>query len=112
MENHLWRRTEAAKEELRQWTTDNPEATESEVSDVIGEIADTSMPVYNGEILGIAFDNHAMATNEPECGPAFSGEATPINIIAANIYEHIEAALWEEWRRIVAERGSGDETEA
>jgi hypothetical protein len=36
-----------------------------------------------------------MATEEPELGPAFDGKPTPVNIIAANIYEHLVEFLNE-----------------
>lgn len=104
-EDRLWRKAEMAREEFRQWVKDNtPGASDEEVGDVIHEIADTSVPVYNFEILQIAAQNNMMALSVPECGPAFDGTPTPINIIAANIYEYIEAELWDEWRKIQIER--------
>ena len=36
-----------------------------------------------------------LATTEPEIGPAFGGEPTAVNIIAANIYEDICNHLYE-----------------
>lgn len=98
----LTERENMARQELREWATDNPD--DGDPGDQIHEIADGATPVYNGELLDIAAMHNAIALSVPECGPAFSGEATPINIIAANVYEHIEAALWDEWRDIETER--------
>jgi len=91
-----------AREELRGWAKDNPENTEPH--DAIHEIADGSVPVYNHDILALAADDCGLATTEPELGPAFDGTPTPINIIAANIFEAIYDNLWEEWRGIESDR--------
>lgn len=68
-----------------------------EISDIIHEIADSNTPIYNWGILQYAANNIQLAVDEPEIGPAFDGTPTPVNIIAANIYEAIEADLWEYW---------------
>lgn len=68
-----------------------------DIGDVISEIADTNTPIYTYNILQYAVNNLNLATDEPEIGPAFDGTPTPINIIAANIYEAIAADLWEYW---------------
>jgi hypothetical protein len=81
-----------AIEELREWVIEN---SGEEVHDVITEITDSSVPVYNYAILQLALDNLHLALDEPELGPAFDGSPTPINIIAANIYEYINQALWD-----------------
>jgi hypothetical protein len=73
------------------------------VADVIAEIADGSVPVYYSELLELAAQDNNLALNEPELGPAFDGAPTPVNIIAANVYESVTEALYEEWRAIVAE---------
>ena len=82
--------------ELRQWHADNPEATEPH--DAIFEIADNAVPIYTGDLLRLAAENLQLATDEPELGPAFDGKPTPVNIIAANVFEHVEAALWAAWQ--------------
>lgn len=74
-----------------------------EPHDVIHEIADSSVPVYTSDLLALANENNALATDEPELGPAFDGMSTPVNIIAANVYEAVEAALCEAWSAMTAE---------
>lgn len=83
----------SAQSDLDDWIKDNP--GNDEPHDTIFEIADSSTPIYTGDILQCAMDNLSLATAEPELGPAFDGKPTPINIIAANIFEYIESALWE-----------------
>jgi len=94
--------------ELREWRADHPD---DEPHDAIHEIADTSVPVYTGDLLRLAAENLHLATDEPELGPAngsnFDGTNSPINIIAANIFEHIESALWDAWEEI--EKGVDDD---
>lgn len=74
-----------------------------EPHDVIHEIADGCVPVYTSELLQLAAESNGLAIDTPELGPAFDGAPTPANIIAANVFEAIEAELWEEWRQIEAE---------
>lgn len=95
-----------AVEELRQWQTDHPD--ESEPHDAIHEIADTAVPVYTGDLLRLAAENLQLATDEPELGPAFDGTPTPVNIIAANVFEHIEQALWAAWQEMLDEEADDD----
>ena len=64
--------------------------------DLIHEVANSNVPIYYADILEVAIDDIHIATNEPEI-PAFNGSPTPINIIAANIFEAVENALWEWW---------------
>ena len=89
-----------AIQELKEWAIDN---YPDDPGDVINEIADSYVPVYNHDILRLAVDNINLALNEPELGPAFDGSPTPINIIAANIYEYIEQALYDAWNDIEEE---------
>lgn len=81
------------QDELIAWMKDNP--GNDEPHDTIHEIADSSVPIYTADILRCALANISLAVDEPELGPAFDGTPTPINIIAANIFEYIEAQLWE-----------------
>ena len=64
--------------------------------DIIHEIADSNVPVYNHDILKMASEEYDLSLAEPELGPAFDGTPTPVNIIAANIFEALEAECWEE----------------
>jgi hypothetical protein len=75
-----------------------------EPHDVVHEIADSSVPVYTADLLALACQNNGLATDTPELGPAFDGSPTPINIIAANVFEAIEGALWAAWSEIAGER--------
>lgn len=68
--------------------------------DTLSEIADSNTPIYNNEIMQIAADNIDLATNEPEFGPAFDGRPTPINIIAANIYDRIYEAVSQRYEEL------------
>lgn len=64
-------------------------------SDIIHEVVDGCVPVYNSTLLELAANTPDLALNEPELGPAFDGSATPINIIAANVFEALEADIYE-----------------
>ncbi len=73
--------------------------------EVMHEIADAAVPTYSYELCQLAADNLGeLALTEPEMGPAFDGAPTPINIIAANVYEAVKEALREEWQEIEEER--------
>lgn len=102
-----------AKSELKEWFDDDNH--ENEPHDCIFEIADSSTPIYTYDILKMGADNIMLATTEPDVGPAFDGKPTPVNIIAANIFEHIEHELFayhrelEENRQLELELESEDE---
>ena len=61
---------------------DNGEVTFIQLDewDIFHEIADSNVPIYTYDILKLASDNLFLATSEPELGPAFDGEPTPVNI--------------------------------
>ncbi len=82
-----------------------------EPHDAIHEIADGAVPVYHADLLDLVANNYELATNVPELGPAFGGEPTPVNIIAANVFEAVEAALWEAHREIREEREEAEDAE-
>lgn len=86
------------KQEAREVLREEYNLDETDISEAIHEVADTSTPIYTGDLMQLAADNLNLATDEPELGPAFDGSPTPINIIAANIYEAIEADLWGYYR--------------
>lgn|SRR5512139_1281099 len=114
MSREWWNLQEDAKESLidnLQYTVDchkieSFEDLESEIDihDEIFEVADSMVPVYYSELLDLAADNNNLATDEPELGPAsgsnFDGSNSPVNIIAANIFEALESYLWDCWRDI------------
>jgi hypothetical protein len=89
-----------AVEELREWCNDNPVELPH---DVIHELADSITPIYTNTLMQLAAENIRLATKEPELGPAFDGSPTPVNIIAANVYEAICDALWVAWGEIEGE---------
>ena len=95
---------DGAVDELREWCKDNPDGDPTH-DGALHEFADGAVPTYNYDLLQLAAElSNGLALTEPEIGPAFDGTPTPINIIAANVYEAVEAALWEEWRRAQEER--------
>ena len=93
-----------ACEELREYDPNDV----TEPSDVIHEIADSSVPIYTSDLLELASQSNELALAVPELDPAFDGEPTLVNIIAANVFEAIEAGLWEEWREIKEERENNE----
>ena len=107
MSQSLYKIVRGARQELREWVEDNKDETEPH--DSIHEIADSSVPIHTSDLLQLAADNLELATSKPELGPAFDGQPTPVNIIAANVFEAVEAGLWEEWRQIELERQQAKE---
>ena len=73
--------------------------------DLIAEVADESVPVYTYDLLQYGANNFDLMTEEPELGPAFDGSSTPVNIIAANIYEAVSNHLHQELDDILQELG-------
>ena len=89
-----------AIDDLDEWIADNWDGDEwvgGGPHDTIFEIADGATPVYTSDLMQLAADNINLAVDEPGLGPAFDGSPTPVNIVAANVFEHIEQALWEYW---------------
>lgn len=72
---------------------DNEDATD--IGDIIHEVADWWVPVYYYKLLQAALSDISLAIRVPELWPAFNGENTPVNLIAANIYERIVEELWK-----------------
>lgn len=68
--------------------------TEEQAHDRIHEIADSCVPVYYHDILEVAKSSITIALEIPDIWPAF-GEATPMNLMMSNIYEHICESLYE-----------------
>ena len=90
-----------ARESLKESLEYNAELDDGEVyfsnddHDTIFEVADSSVPIYTGDLMQLAADDINLAVNEPELGPAFDGSHTPVNIVAANVFEEIQNHLWE-----------------
>lgn len=81
-----------AVEELEEWLEEHPDADPT-YDGTLHEIADSAVPIYNQDLIELAGENYLLALTEPEIGPAFDGSNTPINLIAANVYEAVTDAL-------------------
>lgn len=79
--------------------------------DTLTEMVDSSVPIYTADLLDVARSDLAIASAEPELGPAFDGSPTPANIIAANIYEHLSAVASSYWAEICEDDDEDDEDE-
>jgi len=75
---------EMARNEATDWIEGDPDADPAEIAH---EIADSCTPVYYHTILRLGLEHMDLALDEPDVGPAFDGKPTPVNVIAANIYE-------------------------
>ena len=105
----------SARDDLRErWADYRSEfgSQGDDTGDVIHEIADGHVPVYTSDLMALAAEDINLATAEPELGPAFDGSPTPVNIVAANVYEAITASLWDDWREIEEEEEEKEEAEA
>ena len=109
MTNDLQGIINRAVEGLQAWCVDNPDSDPTD-NGRLHEFADEAVPTYNYDLLQLASDlSNGLALTEPELGPAFDGTPTPINIIAANVYEAIDEGLNEGWRRIQEEHEEAEE---
>ena len=73
--------------------------------DLCHEVADAWTPIYTWNIAMYAASDITLLTEVPECGPAFDGSATPLNLIAANIYERLSdvcSDTLDDWRAFQA----------
>ena len=99
---NIYELKQQARESLVEYLEYSPAA---EPYDAIAEVADGSVPGYTTDLMECAADNIGLAVNEPELGPAFDGSPTPVNIVAANIYEEISNYLHDELDNILEELG-------
>jgi hypothetical protein len=67
------------------------------------EIADGAVPIWYSAIMDAGAESLEIATAEPECGPAFDGERTAINLIAGNLYEMNSNIAHQEADRLARE---------
>ena len=104
MTETLYDLEQEVRESIREWATDNPDNDDIDYDGSLHEIVDGAVPLYTGDLMQLAAENISLATDEPELGPAFDGSPTPVNIVAANIYEHLSNIAWEEWNTIRDER--------
>jgi hypothetical protein len=92
MARELWTLLKDAQAEYLERRKDYPD---EDVGDVMHEVADSHVPVYTADLMRLASEDIDLAVRVPECGPAFDGTPTPVNIVAANVYEMILEALAE-----------------
>ena len=92
MAKELWKLLKDARAEYLERRRDYPS---EDASDVAHEVADSNVPVYTAELMRLASEDIELATAEPDIGPAFDGKPTPVNIVAANLYETILAECYE-----------------
>ncbi len=104
----LWGRERMVRAEVREEAGDL--LTSEYPEDRITEIVDSSVPIYTSDLMDMAADNIDLAVNEPEIGPAFDGSPTPVNIIAANVYEALMEVAYDEWQTIQDERADDDDS--
>ncbi len=103
----LWNRERMVREVVREEAAELRESAYPD--DRIMEIVDSSVPIYTATLMEMAADNISLAVDEPEVGPAFDGSPTPVNIVAANVYEALMEAAFDEWRTIEDERADDDD---
>lgn len=79
---------------LQETTLDDADAVE----DQIFELADSNTPIYYSDMLDCVNDDIDLFITRPDLA---DDSATPDKMIQLNIFERIEAALWErftEWK--------------
>ncbi len=87
---------EGAIEDFKDRIESGDAANEDEIYDLIYEVTDSRMPVYNFDILEIAKSNLRLACDVPEIWPAY-WIASPVNLILSNIYEAVKDALYNRY---------------
>jgi len=74
---------------------DTPNAIAEAVRDRASEVAGSAVPIYNYGIIETAVEDWVnLFLDDPESGPAFGGEPTPINILAGNLYDLCSSIAW------------------
>jgi hypothetical protein len=75
---------------------------EIDIGHAAHEIADGLVPVYTAELMRIGASEVELAVTEPDCGPAFDGRPTAVNILAAVLYERLQEIAIEVLQERVA----------
>lgn len=58
------------------------------IQDRLHEIADGAVPIMNYAIAETCLEDWSnLMLDEPDCGPAFDGRNTPLNLMAGNLYD-------------------------
>lgn len=81
-----------AKEELEE-AVHSGEYSKTDLYDQVHEIADRIVPNYYWEVLDVALNDYSVALTIPENWPS-GDDATPMNLMTTNIYEHISKGLY------------------
>jgi len=106
----LYKLVNGAIAELRERRDDHP--NKNEPHEAIHEIAYRKVPDNYHVLLDLAAHHIHLAIDDPEMGPLnginFDGTPSPVNIIAANVYEHIEHALRDAWQEMLDEEVDDD----
>lgn len=84
--------TESAIEEFKDCLENGECANESDISDLIHQLADNHVPIYNYDVLEVAMSDLRLAISEPELWPAY-WKHSAVNLIMSNIYEYISNEL-------------------
>ena len=87
---------EGAIEDFKDRIESGDAANEDEIYDLIYEVTDSRMPVYNFDILEIAKSSLRLACEMPELWPAY-WVSSPVNLILSNIYEAVKDALYNRY---------------
>lgn len=80
----------SAREELRNLILNDEDSRDP--SDIISELADCHVPIYNAERARMLLDDLSLGSEEPEIG----SDGTVWGILGAAIYQRISEALHEE----------------
>ena len=97
------------RQAIRQWAADHPDNDDIDYDGSLHEIVDSAVPLHTSDLMELAAEHIALAVNEPELGPAFDGAPTPVNIVAANVYEYLMDKANDEWQTILDERAEAEE---
>lgn len=89
----MWDLEQSLRAEIRERADELKDETYPE--DIVTEMADGWVPIYTYDLMRYAANDLDLAVDEPELGPAFDGSPTPVNIIAANIYERLQGVAFD-----------------
>jgi len=66
---------------------------EAENENIINEVVDNSVPIYNGDLVDVCRDNFDLMLVSPEMGVA--EESTPLDLLRMNVYEALSAEAYK-----------------
>lgn len=91
---------EMARQDFRDGLEYIDRTNEDEVTELIWETADTSVPVYTTDLLDVARSDLGLCSVEP----GVSRDNRPAAVIAANISDRIQEVLYDEWEAMKADQ--------